>query len=317
MLNPAELTSPDFWLSAWGLKADEWLPPVSADRGIVAGLSLDLPTFRYPARNWEASSAFACAFEANWRAFRSTKLFPEAQLTAPRAHWIYGEAAPGLFALSPMFGPNLTLTVDPSSRLVQVHGTAQELDREVTNQVLAINLFNNSFHVPWSFYAAEEGGIQHYFFVRDKYEDAEMDLFHFDITLVNAAKWRELATGVNVSVVRHGNRFVDVRLRKSRVQYNLRYGASLDAERKRLRRIVELRAEAAAWANEQSQAKLGRRTALVWSPPQTLKLARGLRVKGYHATPRPLASGPLRRDVDGDRVSEFSNDASLLQLLPQ
>ena len=214
-----------------------------------------------------SSSAFECTFRRDMHNLLMMSAVPRSKVT-PLHHLPKETASP----LEPIFGAGVTVSNVDGKALVNIADIAAEWARN-----LATVLLNNSNIVDLSF--TINGKDVHYF-VRGDAAKADRDLRSLGIhsSLVT------YENGVNVSVhrVQHGRRSeVDVRIHSNHTIINVRYGTTLDHEKKRVLHHAFERAVRHAWLREKHLLQHSLPSPHKWSQSEVKELAESGEVAGF------------------------------------
>ena len=209
-----------------------------------------------------------------------------------------GVRAAGVSTAPYVFGAGVLLTVAAAAAAADDHGGGEKVTVTVLESAseslatLATTLLNGSTVVRPRLTTQHGRDVLH--FVRDDFDDV-VD----DVRRVLATREDRAAAGLNVTIHRvHDSpptspssvRYVDVRLHGLHATLNVRCGATVGAERARLRHRAWQRAVDAAWTLERQLVQAGKLTTNAWTRTQAEQLVRLGRVDGF--------TGEYLRDVD-------------------
>ncbi|KAK7495277.1 hypothetical protein BaRGS_00013459 [Batillaria attramentaria] len=251
------------WLTSLGYDIDSIAPDVS----YTGDLNPGRPSNSHQLLT--SSSAFECTFRRDMHNLLMMSAVPRSKVTP--LHRLPKETAS---PLEPIFGAGVTVSNVDGHAVINIADIAAEWARN-----LATVLLNGSEVVGVSF--TINGKDVHYF-VRGDASRADRDLRSLGIhsTLVT------YENGVNVSVHRtqHGRRSeVDVRVHSNHTIINVRYGTSVDHERKRVLHHAFERAVKHAWLREKHLLQHSLPSYHKWTPAQLKELAANGQVAGYRA----------------------------------
>ncbi|XP_076467550.1 teneurin-3-like isoform X4 [Babylonia areolata] len=246
------------WLTTLGYDVQSIAPDVSYTGDLnpkASGTNHQLLT---------SSSAFECTFRRDMHNLLMMSAVPRSKVT-PLHHLPTETASP----LEPVFGAGVTISSLEGRAVVNIADIAAEWARK-----LATVLLNGSRLVDLSF--TIKGKDVHYF-VRTDAAKADRDLRSLGIhsTLVT------YENGVNVSVHRGRHSEVDVRVHSNHTVINVRYGTTVEHERKRVLHHAFERAVKHAWQRERHLLQHSLPSQHAWSPDEIQELAQSGQVSGY------------------------------------
>ena len=249
------------WLTALGYDIKSIAPDVSYTGDLNpanSGSSHQLLT---------SSSAFECTFRRDMHNLLMMSAVPRSKVT-PLHHLPRETASP----LEPIFGAGVTVSQIDGKAMVNIADIAAEWARN-----LATVLLNGSQMVDLSF--TIKGKDVHYFVRRDA-SKGELDLRSLGIHS-NLVTYEN---GVNVSVHRgHRGRHseMDVRVHSNHTVINVRYGTTLQHEKKRVLHHAFDRAVKHAWQREKHLLQHSLPSQHKWTQAEVQELAQSGEVAGY------------------------------------
>ncbi len=202
------------------------------------------------------TSAFECAFERDMQNFIEMSTVPKSKVTSPDAK---EKLVKSFSPFRYMFGEGvLVSTLDGNVQVDQLDSSNEILG------LLATTLLNNSQIVPLHF--SIHGRDAHYF-IKPTINQAIEDVR--DLSL----RTEDVIGGINVSVHRFHEtseimKYVDIRLHSNHTVMNLRYGTSVEHEKRRIIQHAEERAAEHAWQLEKQLVKDNQQTLHTWTRKQ-------------------------------------------------
>lgn len=283
------------WLSVLGYDYDSLVPAVNFE-GEIRPRGDDRGANENRNHLLSTVSAFRCAFEQDMENIVELSTVPRSRITVdPEKEINVGKS---FTPTSYLFSAGVVISIQPNG-IVAVHAL-ESANSSLAN--LSTILLNGSYSV--GVRLTSRGHSVNYFV------KSQVDAITDDLQILGIPPSGTVVHGLNVTISREassaGPRYVGVLVRGEHASVNVRYGATVSSERRRVLKEAERRAVDAAWLIERETLQSGKHTINAWTREQRDELLSSGRVANMGAV--------YIRDVSN--CTEIADDPKNIKFVP-